>query len=292
MGIKNVKVGQHKITFERGDQKLSGNYTIEPDEILKLKADFKKGKILNISAIEKAERDQENETRRLQEERQRKEETARLEREQVADEIRRKEEDKRRAEEIKKTWGLLDLSYNIKGQPQLIKGHYCYYTAKFNFYIDDYVISERGDLSDESRNILNDKHGQIYGLIAETENNRKKVYLRLRGGSDDKCRPITGDRTGKTALYVKEENIAVNISYGLMNRSGFLFNYKDEYIYEINVYAGNYGRREPPYIVAIKGGHKTSIEITIDFDRGTHNIAKTSRAMSVDEIESLVQAAR
>jgi hypothetical protein len=55
MRIENIRVGEHEISFKRESQRLSGAFTIAPDEPLVLKADFKNGAILNISLLKKNE---------------------------------------------------------------------------------------------------------------------------------------------------------------------------------------------------------------------------------------------
>ena len=131
------------------------------------------------------------------------------------------------------------------------------------------------------------------------KNNKEEIYWRI-SGAGDKCTTITGERTGKTALFAREQNVAIKVGYYLVNRTGFIFNYTDHYIYQLNralgargVSTGDWKRRtEPPEYVSIRGGQKTSIHVTINFDKGVHNIAKTSRALSVDEIDRLVKAVR
>ena len=91
MRIENIKVGQHKISFKRENQNLSGVFTIAPDELLVLKADFKNGVISNISELKKTEpekeknRFEENERKRLKatEERQQQVKTEGLGQQQV-----------------------------------------------------------------------------------------------------------------------------------------------------------------------------------------------------------------
>ena len=91
MRIENIKVGQHKISFKRENQNLSGVFTIAPDEPLVLKADFKNGVISNISELKKNEpekeknRFEENERKRLKatEERQQQVKTEGLGQQQV-----------------------------------------------------------------------------------------------------------------------------------------------------------------------------------------------------------------
>jgi hypothetical protein len=86
MGIKGVKAGQHKILFQKGENNLSGVFKLEPSNILKLKADFKEGKIINISSIEKTEREKQREIEKAKLEREREMEKQRLEAEKLKQE--------------------------------------------------------------------------------------------------------------------------------------------------------------------------------------------------------------
>lgn len=65
MQITNVKIGKHKIDFQRENQNLVGIFNLNENETLKLKAHFKKGKIINISEIEKFETERNNYFNRL-----------------------------------------------------------------------------------------------------------------------------------------------------------------------------------------------------------------------------------
>ncbi|TAN41013.1 MAG: PEGA domain-containing protein [Nitrospirae bacterium] len=97
MGIRNIKAGQRKVTFERANQRLAGTFTLDPNEVLKLKADFKKGKIINISDLEKAELREQREAQRIEEERKRQEEREeRKQRQAYLEEKRREIEGKTR----------------------------------------------------------------------------------------------------------------------------------------------------------------------------------------------------
>jgi hypothetical protein len=54
MRIENVRIGQHKISFQRDSLALSGTYAVEPDKTLELKADFKNNVIINISELKRS----------------------------------------------------------------------------------------------------------------------------------------------------------------------------------------------------------------------------------------------
>lgn len=56
MEIENIPIGKHRISFERGNKKLSGLFNLNEQEILKLKAHFKEGRIIDLSKLEREER--------------------------------------------------------------------------------------------------------------------------------------------------------------------------------------------------------------------------------------------
>jgi hypothetical protein len=59
--VGKVKAGTHKIRFEKDGSALEGDFTLNTDETLTLKAHFKDMEIINISVLEKEERAKETE---------------------------------------------------------------------------------------------------------------------------------------------------------------------------------------------------------------------------------------
>jgi len=53
--IENVTTGQHTVSLQQGDRKITGSFTVKKDETLRLEARFDEGKIVSNTEMEKAE---------------------------------------------------------------------------------------------------------------------------------------------------------------------------------------------------------------------------------------------
>lgn len=120
MRIENIRVGQHRISFKRESQNLSGVFTIGPDEPLVLKADFKNGVISNISELKKNELEkknqlEENERKRLKapEERRQQVKTEELRQLQVKGEKKGQQAEQQKVIEAAKPYGELYLEVGV-----------------------------------------------------------------------------------------------------------------------------------------------------------------------------------
>lgn len=87
--ISNFPIGQHKVSFERGNQRLAGLFNLDANETLKLKAHFKEGKIIDLSKIEREEAEKISREEQARRERVQREEQARLEQSQREEQERR-----------------------------------------------------------------------------------------------------------------------------------------------------------------------------------------------------------
>jgi hypothetical protein len=69
MEIENIPIGQHRITFERGNKRLTGLFYLNENQTLKLKAHFKENRIIDLVKIERAALEADERQRRAEAER-------------------------------------------------------------------------------------------------------------------------------------------------------------------------------------------------------------------------------
>ncbi len=119
--IDSILVGGHKISCQKDDKTVSGEFIIKKNETLRLEARFDSGKMVNVSDIEKAETDKKKKEADIKTEADKKEDDRR--KRQQAEE--KKEDPQKNAVEDRRSLHLniIKISFEDKGANQMTVGY-------------------------------------------------------------------------------------------------------------------------------------------------------------------------